>query len=164
VKAWHHEQTRPDSCVAACICIVHRFRGEAIPEDDARAETQGGRASIAAIAAVARARRIRAAEWQGDVEEVRLALTRGEIVITQVLGHPYVRALRRHHADLASRHGDLCAPGDFNGPPHSVAIVRREPGALLVLDPYYPAERQPLRLTDEDFDACFGAIAFAIAP
>ena len=156
--AWHHEQSTPSSCVAACVCIVRRFRGEPITPADQAADATPRRAHLGTIRGLGRVSSI------GDEPEIRIALARGHIVVAQVLGHPYVSWLNAKHGALRSRHPPMCAPGNFDGPPHAVVIVGADTNGLRILDPYFPANGQPLHMTYEDFQRCFGGLAYDVEP
>jgi hypothetical protein len=112
------------------------------------------------IALVERLDRIRRLD-SGDAEdEIRRELLMGEVLIVSlVLGAPYATWLRRVQPRLVSRHGQLCEAGPSDGPLHAVVLVGVRPGGLDLLDPFFPPDRQPLHIGDDDFSRCFSGIA-----
>jgi hypothetical protein len=155
VAGIHHEQSVPDACIAACACMILRLRGE--PADEAT--LHGDHAGIGVILSMASTRRLAAYA----IDEIRLALGTDEVVTILVHGPPYIRWQEITYPDLRSRHGKLCAPGEFGGPLHAVLLVDSDQDGFFLLDPYFPSAAQPLYLPEDALELCFAGQAAAAA-
>ena len=164
MKEWHCEQSTPGSCVAACRCIVRRFRGEQPTAEELQEEATGRPCPLSSLASLRDASRVAGIDAVGDELEVRLALSRGKVVVALVLGGPYQQWLLRRYPSIVSRHGQLCAPSSYGGAPHAVVLVARSARRLRLLDPYFSSGLQPLDMDDDEFSRCFGSQAYAFAP
>lgn len=158
MREWHHPQTWADSCVPACMCIVQRWRGQAPTEEQFhRPAPRSGNPAHLALA-LPGARRLPTYE----TDEIHLALRTDELVVVCVLSRPYVQWQERCYPGLRSPHGRLCEPGDFGGSLHAVVLTRRCEDGFHLLDPYFAPEGQPLQMSDDDFERCFGGAATAV--
>jgi hypothetical protein len=163
VKNAHLLQSTSSSCVAACVCIVRRLRGEE-PSD---AEWQFEREctdfrNLDPAARLPGAYVLRGKTPEDDLREQQIALAQGDVVVTCVLGAPYMAWLAREYPRLSSPHGRLAPPGSWGGPLHAVVLVERVRRVISLLDPYHEKDPQPLQIEDEDLALCLGVAGVAI--
>ncbi|MDC0748109.1 hypothetical protein [Polyangium mundeleinium] len=154
MKEWHHEQTHRDSCVAACMCIIQKWRGEA-PTEAAFHESASTGPQILG-------RRIRelggaryAALAQDEERTLDLHLVDGGLVVVGVFGLLFADWQRRVYGQLISRHGEMSRAYSQKGYPHAIVLVERSGDGYRLLDPWFPAMHQPLFIERSDFSNCF---------
>jgi len=87
----------------------------------------------------------------GSEREIVVALLSGSIAAVTVVSLHYEQWLRRRYPELVSPHGGLGATLGL----HMV---------VLLLDPFFDAAGQPLRIGDDEFVSCFGGHAFVTSP
>lgn len=155
IVRFHHEQSAPDTCVAACICMILRLRGESAEESAIHSEHPG----LSLVLAMRDAHHVSAY----DVEELRVSLGTDEVVAITVHGPPYVKWQESAYPDLVSGHGRMCAPADFGGPLHAVLLVGCDEDGFFLLDPYFASHGQPLYMTQRALLRCFSGHAVAAA-
>jgi hypothetical protein len=158
----HYEQTHANSCVAACMCMIQLFRGQA-PTEQAFHQGVGPRGqSPQAIFTLGGVTSIRCGLGEDHRTLIATALLSREVlVVIQVLSHPYVRWLAGAYPTLRTRHGILNVPGDYDGLPHAVVLAGRADDGFGLLDPYFLPDEQALYLPDDDFESFFGGLALA---
>jgi len=145
MDATHHEQQYPDSCIAACMCMIQRWRGQA-PTEARFHESQEPRP----LETVCELGGVEFTDVEiGDERRMRIELSRGKRIITFVLGAPYIAIVAPKYPALRSRHGPMCEPAKYNGPLHALVLVSCSDSAYHYLDPYLPGSGQPLALTDD---------------
>jgi hypothetical protein len=93
--------------------------------------------------------------WRGQIPTENAFLA----AVTVVSQH-YEEWLRRRYPALTSPHGSF---GGATMWLHMVVLVGRARDAFDLLDPFFVATGQPLRIDDDEFVACFGGHAF-VAP
>ena len=143
---FHHEQSRPNSCVAACICMVRARLGN--KKKEARfhqGASQGGHS-------IEHATRFLGGKLEvlgeDDLDVVKSHLMGGGWAIVGVSGPRYVS---RVQPIGHSMHGPMCPPGEWGGPFHAVVATGADAKLLRVLDPYHPKASQPVRIHNADF-------------
>ena len=155
-RSLFHEQSLPHSCVAACMAMVQRWRGEVPTEAEFARHGDGNFESLGGMDGVT----IENPKDDSLGITIRRHLFDDCIVALCVSGPPYVRATAS--AQAASAHGTLCAPGTHGGPRHAIVIYRAEGDSFDVLDPWYTAASQPLGLSEDDLLKCYmGPLAVA---
>lgn len=154
MKEWHHEQTHRDSCVAACMCIIQKWRGEepteaafhesakAGPQNLARRIPELGGARFAALA-------------PDEERTIDVHLGDGGLVVVGVFGLYFANWQRRTYVQLESRHGELSRAYSQKGYPHAIVLVEGSRYGYRLLDPWFPATDQPLLIERYDFSRCF---------
>jgi len=147
----HFLQSRADTCIAACVCMVYRWCGRS--PDEALVEPFGGLAdALAPPRVVADAESV----TTGSVAFLRGAevwLANGRVLLAYVAGAAYDEALRASGVTAVSPH-----PGLTHGDGvelHAVIVCGIDDEDFLVLDPYFPAEEQPFRISQDRFIRCF---------
>lgn len=156
-RAWHHEQTWSDSCVAACGCIVQKARGLA-PTEAALRESASPRPlhPLGLVLALPRTRVLSGASLE---REIPVELATGALAaIVTVLSCPYVLWQQMNYPSLHTRHGRLASPARWGGPLHAIALVARSSDGFLALDPYFVAH-DALAVDDDAFASFFGGHA-----
>lgn len=86
-----------------------------------------------------------------------LWLANDRALIVKVCGPRYVDHMGIEPAGRESRHGALASPGRWGGPFHAIVLIAKTHHGFAALDPYYPADHQPLVLDDDtilDVFAC----------
>lgn len=96
----------------------------------------------------------------GSEREIVVALLSGSIAAVTVVSLHYEQWLRRRYPELVSPHGGLGATLGL----HMVVLVGRVRDAYDLLDPFFDAAGQPLRIGDDEFVSCFGGHAFVTSP
>lgn len=153
----HYLQSRADGCVAAAMCIIQRWRGQIPTENAFLASTPHDDPMLVAR----RIDRVRSMVLEvGSEHELVLALLSGSIAAVTVVSQHYEEWLRRRYPALTSPHGSF---GGATMWLHMVVLVGRARDAFDLLDPFFVATGQPLRIDDDEFVACFGGHAF-VAP
>ena len=153
-RAWHHEQELPNSCVAACMCMLDKARGAPHPESFYGPSPQ----QPGNVLSLPRTRAVRGAKQEREIE-VELS-TDALLVVVTVMCSPYVTWQRRTGWSLLSAHGPLAAPGTHGGGLHTIALVGRTRDGFRALDPYYPIH-DPFDIDDDSFSSFFAGHAYA---
>ena len=147
----HREQERSDSCVAACLGIVLAWRGQPVEESELH-EDAGAALRFAA-------RRLGEPYQVPDTADLLrkapLWFAEDRALLITVFGPRYVKRLTTRPGGLPSRHGNLAPSGDYVAPLHAVVLVGQDDEDFLLLDPYYPAQGQPLRISADDLVEVF---------
>jgi hypothetical protein len=164
----HIEQSEPNGCVAACIAMVRRAQGRPFTDDDqARIMALGNETGVHLGVAGVEVDGCRGVMTTDEfLAQAPLWLADGRWLIVMVSGPPYVHRRGTTPGGRPSRHGDLCAPQDREPPYppfHAVVLTERDDDGYVYLDPYYPADGQPLRMTDDDLVATFSR-QFVVTP
>jgi hypothetical protein len=90
----------------------------------------------------------------GEEHELQLPLRGDRIVAVTAIGHNYDAWRRRALPTLRSPHGSI-------GPElHMVVLSTRLRDGFGFMDPFYPAEAQPLEVSDNEFSRWFAGHAF----
>ncbi|MBI4917948.1 MAG: hypothetical protein HY825_19075 [Acidobacteria bacterium] len=156
----HHEQTYPNACIPACMCMIQTWRGLEATEGAFHHAAWPNGHSMTLAERLGRVR-VRAI-GVGDEADIDLALELGRLVLATVCGPPYVRWFCARYPSATSVHGPLCPAGDFGKPRHALLLVERLAAGYRYHDPWYPAAGQPFEMSDEDFQRCFaGEVAIA---
>lgn len=144
ISVEHHcEQTLTHACVAACVGMVLRARGE--PHDEAVMMAGNDNGFPEPLAAKMLRGRYSVVEDDGLLGLLDL-VGEDRCLIVRICGPRYIRDLGESPAGHQSRHGRLAAPGERGGP-HAVLVIDADESAVTFLDPYYPAEGQPIVMT-----------------
>src|SRR5262245_19463384 len=124
MSSGHHEQSYPNSCVTACMCMIQIWRGEPPTED---AFHQGANPGDHPIGLVRKLPRIKdlPATPPGDDADIHLALRQGRRVVVMVCGPRYVQWQQQHYPVAVSKHGALCPPGSYGAPFHAILLIAR---------------------------------------
>ena len=147
VAEFHCEQQRPNSCVAACICMVLRWRGQSASEEELHQNAcfKGQSLAYAAL-------KLGAKHCAGSLGQIKFWLASERLLIVKVSGPPLVKI----SAPLGiSCHGELCPPGDWGGPFHAVVFIASVDQNLLYLDPWFPKNNQPREISEDNFERVF---------
>jgi hypothetical protein len=78
-------------------------------------------------------------------------------LIAKICGPVYVQRMGIRPAGRVSRHGALASPGRWGRPFHAIVLIAKTVHGFAALDPYYPADHQPVVLDDDtmlDVFAC----------
>lgn len=138
----HREQALSHSCLAACVGMVRRARGEAHDEvammagreltsfPEEQAATLLGGAFLGYI------------EDDDLLRECDAVMGGDQCLIVRICLPLHVKLCGPRPGGSASRYGHLAPPGDMGGP-HAVLVVDAADGTVTFLDPWYPAEGQP---------------------
>lgn len=157
---FHVEQTWPNSCVAACMCMVRARQGESF--DEAQFHDGAGPAGqpIELAAALLQSR---TEVWNSEeLETLKVRLATGHWAIVTLFGPRYMSRLAN---PPPSKHGALCTPGDFPAPLHAVVAVSANRRGIALLDPFFAKAAQPVVLSNEGFlFAWTGQVVFAQVP
>jgi hypothetical protein len=141
--------------------MVLRARGEPFDENELHANASPKGQSIGLAVSVL-------GGYDPDLDEdellvgLRLLLEQGRTLIITVGGPAYVKYLGTRPAGHPSRHGQLASPGDRAIPVHTVVVVAFDDIGFHVLDPYYPADGQPIRMSDEVMLAIWAGAVVAV--
>lgn len=163
MKRAHVAQTRPASCVAACVCIVRCLRGETPTEAELDAEATGpAPTSLAPVLSLPGAYQLRGQTEEDDVRALQVALARGDAVVALVLAAPYAAWLLEHHPTVQSRHGPIAPPGPFGGSLHAVVVAARTSRKLALLDPYHDGDSQPFWVEEDELRLFLGVAGVAV--
>lgn len=100
----------------------------------------------------------------GEEAEIDLALRLGRRVVVTVSGPPYVQWRKEHYPSVISRHGALCSPGSHGKPFHAILLVARLDDGYVFHDPWFPADQQPLHMSEDAFQSCFAGQAIVALP
>lgn len=151
MRAWHYLQTKENSCVPACMCMIPKMRGQSPTEEDFHegASPRGHAARLALMLPQTR----REAPDPGTEDDLQVWLVE-HVLLVSVSGHPYARWLATTPA-LVSPFGPLCQQGDYGGPLHAILLIGWRNGGYEFLDPYFLATNQPLWMASDDFVSCF---------
>ncbi len=161
----HVEQVEPNSCVAACLCMM--LDRSSAPFDQRAIHAGGASGNGHDLFGLARLHLDRHEELFLDDDphpQLQTLVARGALVALTIVGPVYVRALGHAPAGAGSRHGPLCAPGAWGKPIHCLLVVGIEGGAYSCLDPYYPEVGQPFLVLAKDLRAMLGGAAVACFP
>jgi hypothetical protein len=159
----HYEQTHPNSCVPACMCMIQIWRGEP-PTENAFHEGADRRGhDLGIVHRLSRVESLRAGAFDEDLA-IHLALRQGRRIVVTVCGPRYVEWQRQHYESATSKHGELCAPGDHGPPFHALLVVARVEDDYEVFDPWFPADQQPFRMAEDSFQKCFAGHAVVALP
>lgn len=146
----HLEQAHPDACVAACVEMVARARGEAISWEEVYEH------DLKTLVTVVHRLGGELGYIESDdfFDELELWLLQTRLVVAQLSGPRYVLEAGEEPGGSPSRHGRLAEAGTVGGPFHTVVVVGfdREADAVCFLDPYYPGQGQPIRLAARAFE------------
>jgi len=146
----HHLQTWPDSCVAAAMCMIQRWRGED-PTEARFYEQNTGRLP----AYITTLPRVEARFVEPGMEhELRLSLRRDQVVVVMVLARNYESWRSTAYPNLRSPHGTMTSGY------HMVVLISGTRDVYRVFDSFYPATEQPLKVSNDDFVSWFVGHAF----
>lgn len=155
--AHHRLQLTPSSCVAAACRMVLSWRGLPDVEEHQICDQMACGECVDLL---------RAAQFLGCYGEtwdlsnathlqlLTALLRRGEWVITNVGGPALEHLNLRRIPPLRSLYGQLASPGWAGRcmmPLHALVLVEATAHAFGYLDPWFPAEGQPLTMTREHF-------------
>ena len=155
----HYEQSWANSCIPACIVIAERWRGRSADEEALHAGATRDGHALDLATSLPGARRLRAAQ----TEDLAVALAQDCVAIVTVSGPAWTSWVAASNLRFRSRHGRLCAPGTFGGPLHALVLLGRKPGLFLVLDPWFPANAQPIEVDDDSFERVWAGEAIVVA-
>lgn len=170
----HHEQEAPDSCVAACVCMVKKWRGDVAKEAVIRERLQALSVEGLKTAAMEFGWKFQWVDWD-EVEEREACLgnlSRGVWIIVDV----YPGHLTMHSEQLTpppvSRHGplmrrsaeDLDCKEDLSArlpqyPHHAIVLVEEVVGGFRYLDPWFPRKGQPFFMSRADLGRMWAGLA-----
>jgi hypothetical protein len=145
----HHLQTWPDSCVAAAMCMIQRWRGEAPTESRFHNENSCYSYSYIKTLPGIEARLVD----PGMEHELRLDLF-DQVVVVLALTRNYEGWRSTAYPDLRSPHGTMTSGH------HMVVLISATDDGYRLLDPFYPGSAQPLEVSDDDFVGWFTGLAF----
>lgn len=151
----HHLQRWPDSCVAASMCMIQRWRGE--DPSEARFHGQNPRRDPMTIHRTLPRVHVREL-GPGQEHELALPLVLGRPVIVTAMASLYEPWCSRTYPRLQSPHGRM------GQALHMIVLVSRVRDGYRLLDPFYPGEPQPLEVSDDDFERWFAGHAFIAHP
>jgi hypothetical protein len=163
MSSGHHEQSYPNSCVPACMCMIQIWRGEPPTEDAFHQGANPGGHPIGLVRKLPRIKDLPASP-RGDDADIHLALRQGRRVVVTVCGPRYVEWQQRHYPSAVSKHGTLCPPGSFGAPFHAVLLIARLDDGYELYDPWFPADGQPFRISEDAFQWCFAGHAVVALP
>jgi hypothetical protein len=150
----HHEQELPNSCVAASVRMLQLHAGKpALGEPDIRKELGPHPLDLDRAASFGRVECLEFNEAK-NVEWLRAVVQLQSCAVTIAGG---AAASWAKAAGLTSRHGALSSPpprldlADYALPRHVVVVVGAERDRVRYLDPFFPAEGQPLDVPLIDF-------------
>lgn len=151
----HHLQTWPDSCVAAAMCMIQRWRRQVPTEKRFYDENQWGDPYYI----VRTLPRIEARSVEQDMEhELRLDLRLGRVVVVKVLARNYESWRSTAYPHLRSQHGTMTSGH------HMVVLISGTDDGYRFLDPFYPDDGQPLEVSDDAFTTWFVGLALIASP
>jgi hypothetical protein len=165
-RACHHEQKAPDSCVAACVCMVKRRLGESVREAEIREEMQRLEVEGLKTAAMVLGWKACFVDWDKvDEREALFAhLSFGTWLIVDVYPGFLTMYAERLPGPLVSRYGPLLprSPEDVERtedlrrrvpqtPHHAIVLVEEVIGGFRYLDPWFPRKGQPYFMARADF-------------
>jgi len=146
----HHLQSWPDSCIAAAMCMIQRWRGEAPTEAQFHQANSWLRPHY-----IATLPRVEAHSVERNMEqELRLYLKHDRVVVATALVQNYESWRSTAYPNLRSPHGTMSALY------HMVVLISGTDDGYRLLDPFYPADAQPLEVFDDDFVGWFTGLAF----
>lgn len=147
----HHFQTWPDSCVAAAMCMIQRWRGEAPTEKRFYDENPWGDPHYISETLP----RIEARLVEPNMEhELRLDLRLDRVVVVKALVRNYEGWRSTAYPHLRSHHGTMTSGH------HMVVLISGTDDGYLLHDPFYPGDAQPLEASDKAFVDWFVGLAF----
>ncbi len=150
----HYFQTWPDSCVAAAMCMIQRWRGE--DPTEARFHEENAWHDPKHITTLPR---IEARFVEPGMEhELRLELRLDQVVVATALVQNYENLRSNAYPNLRSPHGTMSSLY------HMVVLISATRDGYRLFDPFYPDDGQPLEVTDEDFVEWFTGLAFIASP
>jgi hypothetical protein len=152
----HHYQTWPDSCVAAAMCMIQRWRGE--DPTEARFHEENPWRIPEHITTLPRIEK-RFVE-SGRELELRLYLQLDQVVVATALVQNYENWRSTAYPNLCSRHGTMGTSSLY----HMVVLISATRDGYLLFDPFYPGDAQPLEVSDAAFAAWFTSLAFIASP
>ena len=148
--SFHYYQTWPDSCVAAAMCMIQRWRGQAPTEAAFYEANPSGKPGY-----ITTLPRIEARLLEPDTErELRTDLRLGRVIVTLALVRNYEGWRSMAYPELRSPHGTMTRGY------HMVVLTSGTRGGYRFLDPFYPGDAQPLQVSDEGFVRWFAGHAF----
>ena len=127
----HHLQSQADGCVAAAMCIIQRWLGQAPTEQAFLAANPHHDPMLVARQLVGIQAMCLAV---GDEREIALALLSARVAAVTVVSQHYEQWLRRRYPDLVSHHGRF---GGAAMPLHMVVLVSRARDGYELLDPFF---------------------------
>lgn len=156
--AAHHEQSFVNSCTPACACMIQKWRGQ--PPTEARfhegAPDEGY--DVEQIVDAAWLSGVRKTSLGPDEEdELRVAVDSGDWVVVKLATARYGPWLAAQKPQRMSRHGALWRPGEWAY--HSVVVVDYDVSSWSLLDPWFSATGQPVKIPDTTFSSCFAGLA-----
>ena len=150
----HHLQSWPDSCVAAAMCMIQRWRGQAPTEAHFHQANSWLRPHY-----IKTLPRVEDHSVERDMEhEIRLYLRRGQVVVATALVQNYENWRSTAYPNLHSPHGSMSSLF------HMVVLISTARDGYHLLDPFYPAVGQPLNVSDDDFVGWFTGLVFIASP
>jgi hypothetical protein len=164
--AHHREQLRSNTCVPASACIVSSWLGA--PRDEAWmcehwAGSKKGYAIEDACLAIGGVLLRMYPEQPSFHDHLRARLEEGRWILAYVFSAPMMRFALAMTPPPRSRFGPLStAP---YGELHTIVLVGADAAGFEYLDPYYPVDGQPFRLSDEQIaEAWQGSMIVSPAP
>lgn len=158
VARYHHEQTLPNSCLAACATMVRLRIGDLDPDAADAYERSlmrclgSGRGGLFVEAV---ARELSAQSFTADVDDpdniirIQADLRAEQWWHVVVVGSLEIGDIHRGLGPtLRPRHGAISPP---IGPPHAVVLTGYSDTGLVFLDPWLARSHQPLTISAEQF-------------
>jgi hypothetical protein len=146
----HHLQTWPDSCVAAAMCMIQRWRGEVPTEAQFHQVNSWHSPHYIKTLPRVEAHSVE----RGMEQELRLYLRRGQVVVATALVQNYENWRSTAYPSLHSPHGMMSS---FY---HMVVLISGTRDEYHLFDPFYPDDAQPLKVSSDDFTGWFTGLAF----
>ena len=163
MSAGHHEQSYPNSCVSACMCMIQIWRGETSTENAFHEEANPKVHDIGRMCKLPRIEPLRAGPLNEDLA-INLALRQGRRVVVTVCGPRYVQWQQQRYPSAISKHGALCPPGSWGAPLHMLLLIGRTTDGYTLYDPWFPADQQPFEMSEDAFQVCFAGTAVVALP
>jgi hypothetical protein len=151
----HHLQSWPDSCIAAAMCMIQRWRGQLPTEAQFHRANAWLRPHY-----IETLPRVEAHYVDQEVEhELRLHLRYGRVVVATALVQNYESWRSSTYPNLHSPHGMMSSLSSLY---HMVVLIpdERDRAGYRLFDPFYTADGQPLEVSVGDFTSWFTGLAF----
>lgn len=146
----HHLQSWPDSCIAAAMCMIQRWRDVAPTEAQFHQANSWLRPHFITTLPLVEARSVE----RNEEDELRLCLQGDQVVVATALVQNYENWRSTAYPNLRSPHGTMSSLY------HMVVLISETDDGYQLLDPYYPGDAQPLEVSDHEFIRWFTGLAF----